>query len=98
MWGRGRREKKAANAMAAAIANTPTATENQEYKYKNNTKIYMNSLCCQVGTTYCVRFCPAPSASTVTPGGGSFINDINSFCRRRCNEQCQANLVTLHYI
>lgn len=28
---------------------------------------------------YCSKFCSAMSASTVTPGGGSFIKDISSF-------------------
>lgn len=34
--------------------------------------------------TYWAKFWPMLSASTTTPGGGSFIKDINSFCSRRC--------------
>lgn len=35
-------------------------------------------------STHSDKFCCTLSVSTVTPGGGSLIRDINSLCNRRC--------------
>lgn len=41
-----------------------------------------------IGTYFhCVKFWLILSASTTTPGGGSLINDISSFCNRRYNSK-----------
>lgn len=36
-------------------------------------------------TIHCVKFWPARSSSTCTPGGGSRINDVSSFSSLLCN-------------